>query len=415
MKFAPKPENDFDEFIRIYYRECRQRFPKIEAIAGKWMYRDLIPGMSDFDTRFVLNDDMQVDDWCHFASVVGQVHLMLCEKYRCWARNLEHLPGANPTWSELYSETSYYPEYKQWTYYHTERPDKLVEVLDWLENRPWDVKDEYFHLKKFTTFFGRYIRGIDPPVNLGVHENKYPLHSRIMHYFNPPLKSAICLIQKRTISGKFDAFEIAEELFPGFRCWESIQEILHANYEIPQWYEEPCLTQLEDELEHALQEIAAYLLDKVTLIPPEAGIQIQAWKQALKRVPLDPAMVIVDSTRFSRTMKGRLDFYCRAPEHFDSVWLIQNELGRIGKLFFTVPFQTFWKLRTGEMVEDPLTILSQLKGDPLSEREIEATRKFAKLTPGTWEKGQEKQIAASIGEIFDDFYRALTKISLAAQ
>ena len=116
MKFAPKPENDFAEFIRIYYRECRSRFPKIEAIAGKWMFRDLIPGMSDFDTRFILNDDMTADDWCRFATLMGETHLMLCEKYPCWARNFEHLPGINPTWKELTAEESYYTGYQQWTY-----------------------------------------------------------------------------------------------------------------------------------------------------------------------------------------------------------------------------------------------------------------------------------------------------------
>ena len=51
MKFAPRPENDFADYIRTYYEACRYRCDKIEAIAGKWMFRDLLPGMSDFDTR----------------------------------------------------------------------------------------------------------------------------------------------------------------------------------------------------------------------------------------------------------------------------------------------------------------------------------------------------------------------------
>jgi len=413
MKFAPKPENDFAEFIRVYYRECRYRFDKIEAIAGKWMFRDLIPGMSDFDTRFVLNDEMTVDDWCRFSTALGEAHLMLCQKHPCWARNLEHLPGVNPTWHELSSERSYSPEYLQWTYYYTERPGKLGAALDVLNRRPWDEKDEFFHLKKFVTFYGRYDRAIDPAINLGFHETKYPLHSRIMHYFSPPVRSAVCILKQRNLVGKVESFELAAELFPDLGCWDPIWEILHANYETPRWYQEPYLTELEDVLEEALQFIAGRLIEASTLLPTSLGGNVQAWKRVLNEIPRDPASVIVDSTRFSRTMKGRLDFYCRAPAHFDTEWLIQNELGRIGWLFFHVPFQIYWRLRTGETVADPAIILDQLRDDPLSEAEIEATKAFARLTPGRCPPGKERQVAAAIVEVFDDFYRALSRISAA--
>ena len=166
MRFAPRPENDFAEFIRTYYRECRYHFPQIEAIAGKWMFRDLFPGMSDFDTRFIVSDQMTVDDWCRMSSVVGQVHLTLCERYPCWARNFEHLPGINLTWQELSGDASYYPEYQQWTYYHTTRPERVSAVLDGFARRAWADQDEHFHLKKFCLYYGRYDRTIDPPVNL---------------------------------------------------------------------------------------------------------------------------------------------------------------------------------------------------------------------------------------------------------
>ena len=164
MRFAPLPENDFAEYIRTYYRECRYWCPKIEGIAGKWMFRDLFPAMSDFDTRFILNDDMGVDDWCEMSMAIGEAHLYLCDKYSCWARNFEHLPGINLTWSELTSERNYYPEFQQWTYYHSEHPEKVSAALDQFARRSWDDKDEYFHIKKFLTFYGRYDRQIDPAV-----------------------------------------------------------------------------------------------------------------------------------------------------------------------------------------------------------------------------------------------------------
>ena len=34
---------------------------------------------------------------------------------------------------------------------------------------------------------------------MGVHENKYPLHSRLMHYFAPPVHSAMFILNRRAI------------------------------------------------------------------------------------------------------------------------------------------------------------------------------------------------------------------------
>jgi hypothetical protein len=92
---------------------------------------------------------------------------------------------------------------------------------------------------------------------------------------------------------------------------------------------------------------------------------LDAWKKAMQDVPVDPGLVILDNAKFSRLMKGRLYFYCHAPARFDTKWLIQNELGRIGNSFFRVPFRTYWRIRTGETVEDPVAILDRLRGDRL--------------------------------------------------
>ena len=411
MTFPPRPENDFHEFIRTYYETCRHRFPKIEAVAGKWMYRDLLPGMSDFDTRFICSDDMSVDDWCEMSEIVGKAHLEICETYPCWARNLEHLPGVNLTWEELGSEKTYYPEYRQWTFYHTTVPERMGDVLDTLGQRNWGTEDEYFHLKKFCLYYGRYDREIDPPVNLGAHVGKYGLHSRIMHYFNPPVMAAMCLLLRHPIKGKLDAFDLAAERFSDLDCWDMVREILHAGYETPRWYAEQRLVELEDALETALQAIAQSLPEVCTLIPPSAGTEVARWKQALAEAPLDPALVIFDNAKFSRLMKGRLHFYCDAPAHFDATWPVQNELLRLGQTFFRVPFATYWRIRTGEIVADPVTILDRLRGDPLTNAEVDATREFARLTPGTWEPGSENQVARAIIDVFDDFYRALARIS----
>lgn len=409
MRFSPAPENDFAEFIRVYSRECRGRFPRIEAIGGKWMFRDLIPGMSDFDTRFLCDDAMTVDDWCAMSVAVGQAHLALCREYPCWMRNLEHLPGINLTWSELTAESMYYPESRQWTFYDTTQPERLFQALQAQRARPWDVKDEYFFLKKFCLYYGRYDRQIDPPCNMYPHEAKYPMHSRILHYFAPPVQSAMCLLERRHVAGKLDALEQAARRFPELPCWEVIDELLAARYAVPCWYDEPALSRFEDMLEDALRVMAGALRETVTLIPAEAGTDIAAWKRALAAFPIDPAYIVFDNMRFSRLMKGRLEFYADAPDFFDSEYLIDNEMRRIGQNFFVQPFRIFWQRYAGETVEDPTTILDRLRG-MLTDEQIADTRAFAALAFQPW-KGVERQRARDIAAIYDGFYHALHTIS----
>ena len=410
MNFAPKPENDFAQYIHRYYENCKSRFEGIEAIAGKWMFRDLIPGMSDFDTRLIVRDGMAADDWCRMSTAVGDAHLALCQKYPCWARNLEHLPGINLTWSELTTETTYYSEYHQWSFYHSEQPKSVNDALQWLAQRPWDIKDEYLHLKKFCQYHGRYDRSIDPPINLGIHKNKYPLHSRLMHYFTPAVQAAVCLLERQNFAGKFDSLEIAQRHFPHLRCWRAVNEILHANYEFPRWYQEPFLSELEDDLETALRIIAVKLRDGITLVPVDAGEDVSAWRKVLQSAPIDPSLVILESARFSRLMKGRLRFYAQAPSHFETSWLIRHEVRRIGRNFFHTPFAAYWKIKTGELVEDAVAILDRLCGDLLTPTEVAATKEFARLTGAECQDGQEKPIARAVADVFDDFFRALTKI-----
>jgi hypothetical protein len=78
MIFQRKPSNDFQQFYETYYQRCRTRCPKIRAVAAKWTFEDLIPGLSDFDTRFVTADDMTVSDWASMSIEVGHVHTQMC-------------------------------------------------------------------------------------------------------------------------------------------------------------------------------------------------------------------------------------------------------------------------------------------------------------------------------------------------
>lgn len=412
LTFEPCPENDFQEFIEAYYGECKNKIPKIEAIAGKWTFEDLIPGMSDFDTRFICSNDMTVDDWCDMSTAVGEVHLDLCKRFPKWIRVLEHLPGINLTWEEYMDDFTYYPEYRQWSVYDCSNKIELKKAEELFKNKPWCDRDEYYHLKKFLNYYSPYNRGIDPAINLGAFENKYPLHSRMMHYFTPPLQSALSIILKRTVRGKLESLRIAKEVFSDPEVKDIIDEIfytLEKHYEIQELYTEPGLTILENKLFNALSKVKNVLKDNITLI---TGInkEVQDWKKELSGAPIEPQLVIFDSSRFCRLMKGRLRFYANAPDYFDNTWLIQNELKRIGSMFYRTPYKVFWKLYKGKEVKNIDSIIPKLVPSILSPIEAKATLEFSRLASGIWEEGKEEKIGLEIADIFDDFFHGLNKI-----
>jgi len=414
MKFTPRPENDFGRFIDLYYAECRTRVPQIAAIAGKWRFEDLIPGLSDFDTRFIVEDSMTVGDWCAMSTAVGEVHLDLCRRFPHWARNLEHLPGINLTWDELADPGTYYAEYPQWTFYRTTAPARLKAAEEYLAARPWDRQDEYFHLKKFCLYYGRYNRAIDPPVNIGPYENKYPLHSRFMHYFCPPLQSALSILRRGPVRGKMETVRLACDMF-GRGVFREMADAVARHYEMPELYEEPALTHLEDRLEQALDMLRERIAPELTLIPNAPAKSMSEWRACLNDVRLDPYPRIFDGAKFSRLMKGRLAFYARVPRHFDSVWCIENELRRLRRNFFEIPFGVYWETVTGQMPENPAEVVPQLCPSLLTQDEVRCVQEFVRLLPGHWDPGTQKDIALAIADVFDGFFSALTKIALEAR
>ncbi|HON05923.1 MAG TPA: hypothetical protein P5065_05670 [Candidatus Ratteibacteria bacterium] len=409
VNLKPAPENDFPLFIKTYYDECKTRFSKIEAIAGKWEFEDLIPGLSDFDSRYICSDDMTSSDWCKMSMVVGQVHLDLCSRFPQWIRILEHLPGINLTWNEFEDEFTYYPEYKQWSFYHTSNQHRLNKAISRIESRTWDKKDEYFHLKKFLAYYCPYDRKVDIPINLDGYLDKYLLHSRVMHYFNPPVQSAVSLIHKKTIRGKKESFRIADRLFFDSDIFREILNLIDSHYERPSLYEEGNLSLLEGRMFAVLKKLSGDISKHLFLILDPKNTGIQEWKNHFRDIKMDPALVVFENAKFSRLMKGRLYFYVSAPEYFDNIALIRNELNRIGKNFFREPFSIYWQLETGEKIEDPSIILNNLS-NILNKDEIDCTLKFDKLTKLDY-TGREKEIARSIIDVYDGFYCALHKIT----
>jgi hypothetical protein len=399
LNFAPKPENDFRLFIETYFERCRAECPKLAAIAGKWTFADLIPGLSDFDTRFIFADDVTVEDWIRMSSAVGRVHTYLAKESPRWARILEHLPGLNLTRAEMADPRTYYPEYQQWTYYRGD-PDVLRATEVYLVQKPWSRRDESFHLRKFATFFGPYLRGIDPPINIGHWESKYPLHSRFMHYFTPAVQSALSLVRRRGVRGKLEALRGARGIFPHPEIIDLVLDAVDRHYEIPEYYEEPRLTEIERSLESYLNDAYAGLAGHVSLIeidPADTPVQL---KEKISAVAVDPRERFFEGAKFSRFMKGRLFFYAEDILWFDSAWLIRNELGRIVNNFYHQPLKSFALARFGETLP-PEQVLERLSGNVLAPAVCAGVREFVRTAQPRLSPGEEKTRARRVAEVFD--------------
>lgn len=409
MKFEPAPENTFLQFICEYHARCRRYVPKIHAAAAKWSFEDLIPGLSDFDTRFIVDDSMTAADWAAMSLAVGQVHTMMCREFPHWARNLEHLPGVNLTVGEVTDDRLFYPEFAQWRFYEGD-PSTIANIEQNLARRQWSSRDEHHHLKKFALFYGPYLRGIDPPVNLGAWESKYPLHSRFMHYFSPPVQAAVSLVLKRNVRGKFEALKLARELFEQPKTIDRLFQAVDRHYEMPSWYQEPALGELERELERYLQRVWAKLAGHVSLVCPRDGDDAAQVRQKVGAVASDPVQAFFESAKFCRLLKGRLLFYAQDIPHFDSAWLIRNELGRAAANFYIRPLTIYGKVKFGAELS-PHEVLQRLQGPVLSADQVAGMQRFADVAAEKIHPGYERAQAMKVAEGFEVVPVVLGKLS----
>jgi hypothetical protein len=408
MKFTPAPANDFEAFYRTYYDRCRQRIDHIRIVAAKWTFEDLIPGLSDFDTRFIVADGMTADDWHAMSLAVGEVHSELARERKPWARNLEHLPGMNLTVSEMDDPLMYYPEFAQWTLYDGDS-QAIESVARALEQHQWSPRDELYHLKKIATYFGSYIRGIDPPINLGPWESKYPLHSRYMHYFTPPVQSMVSLKLKRSVRGKFEALRLARELFPNPATIDRVFDAVDRHYEIEADYHDPRLAECERELEWYLNSAWASLEDCVTMIEVQPDETRHTLSEKVSAIPIDPVETFASGVRFARLMEGRLRFYAQDILWFDSIWLIHNELNRIVGNFHDKPLQAYGKARFGEDLS-PNEVLDRVDGSLLEHDDVVGMRRFATLASQPIEEGNEKPRVLRVADAYRPVLTVVQKL-----
>ncbi len=409
-QFAPRPANDFAEFIETYYSRCRELAPEIVGQAGKWTFGDLIPGLSDFDTRLFMGNGLTARDWCRIAMAVGRVHLDLAQERPDWARTLEHLPGVNLTVHELFDPAEYYPEFSQWSFYGFS-DEKLRTAGAYMARKPWTGAHEIYHWKRIALYFDRYSRTIDPPINLGRFESKYPLHSRYMHYLAPPVHSAVCLMDRKTTPGKLDAFQRARDLFPGAETMDIVLDGIARHYETPEWYEEPRLTQLDERLEDYLRSAIGTVMESrgETLEVPIAPGSVRAFVAGMP----NPSILnrFFENIKFARFMKGRLWFYSHDLAWFDSIPLIHIELRRIGRNFLEIPLEIFAEvLLERKMPWDQA--LEALSDFGFSREEQGICREFRRLADPAISESRFRERASRIVEIYEEFLCVVEKLTL---
>ncbi|MBE2204012.1 MAG: hypothetical protein IAE94_06720 [Chthoniobacterales bacterium] len=408
-QFTPRPANNFQEFIDTYYTRCRALAPEIVGQAGKWKFEDLIPGLSDFDTRFLTVDGLKAADWIRLSMVVGQVHLDLSRERPDWARTLEHLPGVNLTVEELLDPENYYPEFSQWTFYQADTK-RLRGAASRFANTVWTDADTTYHWKRIALYYERYNRTIDPPINLGTYESKYPLHSRYMHYLAPPLHSAVCLMERRTTPGKLDAFRRARDLFPRAEVMNSVLAGIENHYETPETYGEPALTELDIRLE-------AYLLAAIDTLLPLGDLDCAPaptparLRAAVSKLPQPGSLSrMFENIKFARLMKGRLWFYSHELPWFDSIPLIQVELNRIGRNFLELPLEIF----SENILEKKLrwdVVLRELGAFGFSADEVALCHTFHSLADPGIPRREYRSRARELVGIYTDFLHIIEKLS----
>ncbi len=408
MRFEPRPPNQFQEFIRTYWEQCRAACPELAALSGKWEFEDLIPGLSDFDTRLVLSGEPSPAEWARISVAIGRVHLNLARRRPEWARILEHLPGINLTHREMLEPRCFYPEFRQWTFYQGDPPE-LREMETYLGGLPWSDADERFHLQRFATFYGPYHRGIDPAVNIGAWENKYPLHSRFLHYFTPAVQAAVSLALRRTVRGKLESLRLARQLFPDAATPELVLSAVERHFEVEPYYEEDRLRELEHRLEGYLRTVATRLAPSIQLIRWDPDDLPEALRAKIRDVAQAPAAAFFEVFKFCRLMKGRLLFYAAEVPWFETTWLIRNELSRIRRLFYEEAFARYARAR----FQLPLAAedaLARLEGELLTSAEARGVRAFADLASKPVEAGREKDRARAIAECFEPLHGSLEKM-----
>ena len=329
--------NDYREMLSIFGAMARE-FPFFDGLLMKWEWADLVPGLSDIDSRMVC-DSPTAEQWLELDRCCGQWHLEILQEHPSWARIMEHLPGACVCRNEILSQQTSVADQLQWTMvYGDDAFSRGVTGPMWrtLAANEWNEFEEVLHVGRFLKYFGPYDRNIDPPINLGASEFKYPLHSRCWHYFAPAIVSAMSVIENRTLKGKRVALGEAMHSFPDQVVLREVENLATSAYSAAENWNDDQLSYLEDAMLDCLKAMLPRLVDSVRFalppIPlgedptPEWG---SSWKESLKKHRSSPGSMMLHGLRFLRVVSGRYWFYRNAPDFFDAELLMQRELTNV--------------------------------------------------------------------------------------
>jgi len=404
---------EFFELAEVYSQRVAEAVPGFVATVAKWRPEDLIPGLSDIDTRIVC-EEMSPGEWMAFDEVVCQVHLDLVRERPEWSRKLEHEPGFCLTPAEAFDPSLYQAEMAHWSFYYGDQ-DFIFRVREYMRERSWEVRDELHHLKRWLMFWGPYNREIDPPINIAPSiEPKYALHSRAMHYFVPSLQAAISLLNRSTVHGKREALYRWLERLPDERVLHETAHMLEVHYNVPALYDNAELFAYEDRCYAFLRRIAPEVLETVTAVelPFSSTLDeaMAALRKSLAALALKPLTTLYDGLRGSRARRARYYLYLDAPEHFATEWLVQNEVGFLQRNFTRHTWRAYAALRWNDPDMPLSQLLSRAQPEPLAPAEATLVADMFAIAGRSKDPSRARQALREAADCYGDYYVVLDKI-----
>jgi hypothetical protein len=396
-------------FAHYLFERTKQAFPPCVSLWAKWNHEDLIPHLSDFDTRLICVSPVSPTQWIEFDRMTGELHLEITRTHPEWMRILEHTPGVTVTHEEMLDHALFHPETQQWTRYIGDE-DWYPNFLKFNSQHVWSERHEFYFLRRFLYYYSPYIHGIDPPINLGCYQHKYALHSRLWHYFLPALQAALALVERRTVRGKFETLAGWLARFPRQPTLMKAKGIVERHYESTELSDERALLQLEDELYAFLRVVFNEVKESLTLIDTTGPADPQRYKKELSGARVDPLMIVYDGVRFSRIRRGRYYFYLNSPACFDAKRLIVYELKWLQDYFTAPLFSAYGKIKFGMPDCGLDEILEDMRAGMITAQEEGLIRRVFHLSCDPSSKGREREVLSELIEFYHDYHIILERI-----
>ena len=370
---------------------------------AKWQKGDLVPGLSDLDFRVICDDGTTAEDWVVVDRAVGEIHLEMVRTHPEWNRINEHTAGAGLTVGEAMDRRFHNPEYAAWSVWWGEE-EWYRELERRIRRRPFDRLDEHYHLSRFLGYYSPYIQGIDPPINLGRFEPKYPLHSRCWHYFAPPMLSAASLLAKRNLSGKRRGLNWLRRAGHVTAAVEAVLHQVDSHYETRELDHPRRLREFEEFLFAAFAELRDPVRESIRHLRLPATSDAGILKESLSAMVSDPLSSLIENVRFVRIRAGRYHFYVNAPRHFEVRELMAIELKWARRLNHGI----FSSIRTilGQGGLSPAECLRRLEID-VDPVQAEAMAFMADLSSRTPQDPDLRRLFQDAAECFPCYYRLL--------